>query len=87
MQDFEFQCAGLSDKNQLIFLVDDYQHGKCSYAIKETVVEDGIDVEVDFLHETDKEVPDDRQKEIVAAIILSIIETSTEEDAEIVETV
>jgi len=85
MQDFEFECAGLSDKNQLIFLVDDFQYGKCSYAIQETVTENGIDVDVDFLHETDKEVPEKRQEEIVSAIVLSILETASEE--EIIENV
>lgn len=85
MEDFEFVCAGISEDEQLIFLVDDYKYGNCSYAIKETLTDDGIDVEVDFLHETNKEVPEERQKEIVSSIVYSILETAKETEEEAVE--
>lgn len=84
MQDFEYEFAGLSETGQLIYMVDDHQYGICSYAIAETVTDEGFNVELDFLHEQDLEVPDERKTEIVTAILMEIVE-QIEKDANLTD--
>jgi len=71
--DFSFVIHGISEKDQIIVLVDDHIYGSCSYALKEYVADGTVAISADIITTNDVKIPPERQKTLIEAFLFELI--------------